>query len=55
MVETVFENRFQHLEEMRRMGLHSELSVIQLVLLVVNLCGAEVLSTDLRASAALRF
>ncbi len=21
--ETVFENRFQHLEEMRRMGLHS--------------------------------
>ena len=25
MVETVFENRFQHLEEMRRMGLHSEI------------------------------
>ena len=23
--ETVFENRFQHLEEMRRMGLHSEI------------------------------
>ena len=25
MIETVFENRFQHLEEMRRMGLHSEI------------------------------
>ena len=25
MVETVFENRFQHLEEMRRMGLHSDI------------------------------
>ena len=25
MIETVFENRFQHLEEMRRMGLHSDI------------------------------
>ena len=53
MVETVFENRFQHLGEMRRMGLHLRLSVIQLVLLGTGFAGAEVLSTDLRASAAL--
>ena len=25
MIETVFENRFQHLEEMRRMGVHSDI------------------------------
>ena len=54
MVETVFENRFQHLEEMRRMGLHSE--IIRDTARIVGgqpLQGAEVLSTDLRASAAL--
>lgn len=54
MIETVFENRFQHLEEMRRMGLHSDImrdtariqggAILQ---------GAEVMSTDLRASATL--
>ena len=52
--ETVFENRFQHLEEMRRMGLHSE--IIRDTARIVGgqpLQGAEVLSTDLRASAAL--
>ena len=50
MVETVFENRFQHLEEMRRMGLHSE--IIRDTARIVGgqpLQGAEVLSTDLRA------
>ena len=31
MIETVFENRFQHLEEMRRMGVHSDIMGIQLV------------------------
>jgi UDP-N-acetylglucosamine 1-carboxyvinyltransferase len=54
MVETVFENRFQHLEEMRRMGLHSE--IIRDTARIIGgqrLQGAEVLSTDLRASAAL--
>jgi len=54
MVETVFENRFQHLEEMRRMGLHSE--IIRDTARIVGgqaLQGAEVLSTDLRASASL--
>ena len=54
MIETVFENRFQHLEEMRRMGLHSE--IIRDTARIIGgqrLQGAEVLSTDLRASAAL--
>lgn len=54
MIETVFENRFQHLEEMRRMGLSADISRN-----TANIqgggsfSGAEVRSTDLRASAAL--
>ncbi len=51
MIETVFENRFQHLEEMRRMAIQ-RLSVTRLILLGDSLQGAEVLSTDLRASTA---
>ncbi|MFC5631174.1 MULTISPECIES: UDP-N-acetylglucosamine 1-carboxyvinyltransferase [Streptococcus] len=54
MIETVFENRFQHLEEMRRMGLHSE--IMRDTALIhggEKLQGAPVMSTDLRASAAL--
>lgn len=53
MVETVFENRFQHLEEMRRMGL--EVDITRNTALIQgnsNLQGAAVKSTDLRASAA---
>lgn len=54
MVETVFENRFQHLEEMRRMDVHSEIMRDTAVITGGNpLQGAEVMSTDLRASAAL--
>ncbi|MFC3931489.1 UDP-N-acetylglucosamine 1-carboxyvinyltransferase [Streptococcus dentapri] len=54
MIETVFENRFQHLEEMRRMGLHSEiLRDTALIRGGQPLQGAQVMSTDLRASAAL--
>ena len=54
MVETVFENRFQHLEEMRRMGLHSEIMRDTASIHGgERLQGAEVMSTDLRASAAL--
>lgn len=52
--ETVFENRFQHLEEMRRMGL--EVDITRNTALIQgnsNLQGAAVKSTDLRASAAL--
>lgn len=54
MIETVFENRFQHLEEMRRMGLVSD--ILRDTAMIVGggqLQGAEVMSTDLRASAAL--
>ncbi|MBM7636931.1 UDP-N-acetylglucosamine 1-carboxyvinyltransferase [Streptococcus saliviloxodontae] len=54
MIETVFENRFQHLEEMRRMGLHSEiLRDTAMIHGGEELQGAQVMSTDLRASAAL--
>lgn len=54
MIESVFENRFQHLEEMRRMNVHSD---ILRDTAIINggypIQGAEVVSTDLRASAAL--
>jgi UDP-N-acetylglucosamine 1-carboxyvinyltransferase len=54
MIETVFENRFQHLEEMRRMGLFVDISRnTALIQGGGSLSGAEVRSTDLRASAAL--
>lgn len=54
MIETVFENRFQHLDEMRRMGLKTEiLRDTALIRGGQNLQGAPVMSTDLRASAAL--
>ena len=54
MVETVFENRFQHLEEMRRMGLASDiLRDTAMISGGGQLQGAEVVSSDLRASAAL--
>lgn len=54
MIETVFENRFQHLEEMRRMGLYSEiLWDTGIIHGGKGLQGAPVMSTDLRASAAL--
>ena len=54
MIETVFENRFQHLEEMRRMGVHSD--IMRDTARIVggeSFQGAEVMSTDLRASATL--
>ena len=54
MVETVFENLFQHLEEMRRMGLHSDIMRdTARIWGGGSLQGAEVMSTDLRASATL--
>ena len=54
MIETVFENRFQHLEEMRRMGLQSDIMRdTARIWGGSSLQGAEVMSTDLRASATL--
>jgi UDP-N-acetylglucosamine 1-carboxyvinyltransferase len=54
IVETVFENRFLHTAELRRMG--ADISVQgnrALVRGVRQLSGAEVMATDLRASACL--
>ena len=52
--ENVFENRFMHVPELRRMGArietHSRNARIEGV---KRLCGASVMATDLRASAAL--
>jgi UDP-N-acetylglucosamine 1-carboxyvinyltransferase len=54
MTETVFENRFQHLEEMRRMNLDVMIDGSHAVINGGNeLQGATVMATDLRAAAAL--
>ena len=54
MIETVFENRFQHLEEMRRMGVVVDITRnTAMIQGSLDLQGAAVKSTDLRASAAL--
>ncbi|MFV0559695.1 MAG: UDP-N-acetylglucosamine 1-carboxyvinyltransferase [Enterococcus sp.] len=52
--ETVFENRFQHLEEMRRMNAHVKIDGnVAVIDGAHELQGAEVYATDLRAAAAL--
>jgi UDP-N-acetylglucosamine 1-carboxyvinyltransferase len=52
--ETVFENRFMHVSELRRMGADIEINRGQaLVRGKRNLSGAQVMATDLRASACL--
>lgn len=54
MTETVFENRFMHVAELRRMGAHIETrGQDAFVRGVVELQGASVMATDLRASASL--
>ncbi len=53
-VETVFENRYRHVDELRRMG--ADISVADRVAVVTGvprLCGAELRCTDLRGGAAL--
>ncbi|HAQ2513300.1 TPA: UDP-N-acetylglucosamine 1-carboxyvinyltransferase [Enterococcus faecium] len=54
VTEIVFENRFQHLEEMRRMNAHVKIDG-NVAIMDGNheLQGAEVYATDLRAAAAL--
>ncbi len=54
MTETVFENRFMHVQEMQRMGadIHLE-SNTAICTGVSRLTGAPVMATDLRASASL--
>ncbi|MER2493309.1 UDP-N-acetylglucosamine 1-carboxyvinyltransferase [Catenovulum sediminis] len=52
--ETIFENRFMHVPELHRMGADIELeSNTAIVRGVTSLTGAEVMATDLRASACL--
>ncbi|MGO2082361.1 UDP-N-acetylglucosamine 1-carboxyvinyltransferase [Vagococcus sp.] len=54
LTETVFENRFQHLEEMKRMNAKFDISNnVAHIEGVSELQGAEVSATDLRAAAAL--
>ncbi|GGI81130.1 UDP-N-acetylglucosamine 1-carboxyvinyltransferase [Legionella impletisoli] len=54
IVETIFENRFMHVQELQRMGaqirLHGNTAMINGV---EHLTGAPVMATDLRASASL--
>jgi len=52
--ETIFENRFMHVSELRRMGANIQVSGNQAVVKGVSrLLGAPVMATDLRASASL--
>jgi UDP-N-acetylglucosamine 1-carboxyvinyltransferase len=52
--ETVFENRFMHVQELNRMGCNIEINGNQAIIEGVDsLYGAEVMATDLRASASL--
>lgn len=54
ITETVFENRFMHVQEMQRMGANIKLeSNTAICSGVNNLTGAPVMATDLRASASL--
>ncbi|AZZ90867.1 UDP-N-acetylglucosamine 1-carboxyvinyltransferase [Hahella sp. KA22] len=54
IVETVFENRFMHVQELRRMGAKIKLEGnTAIVEGVESLTGAPVMATDLRASASL--
>jgi UDP-N-acetylglucosamine 1-carboxyvinyltransferase len=54
ITEAIFENRFMHVGEMRRMGAEIELEGRQAVIHGPRrLSGAQVMATDLRASASL--
>ncbi|MCO6018380.1 MULTISPECIES: UDP-N-acetylglucosamine 1-carboxyvinyltransferase [Carnobacterium] len=54
MTETVFENRYMHMEELRRMNAQFKVEGQSLVIYgPTKLQGAEVAATDLRAAAAL--
>ncbi|MGD8165140.1 UDP-N-acetylglucosamine 1-carboxyvinyltransferase [Pantoea sp. FN0307] len=54
ITETIFENRFMHIPELIRMGAHAEIeSNTAICYGVEKLSGAQVMATDLRASASL--
>jgi UDP-N-acetylglucosamine 1-carboxyvinyltransferase len=54
ITETIFENRFMHVQELRRLGAQIEVEGNTAVIKgVARLDGATVMATDLRASASL--
>jgi UDP-N-acetylglucosamine 1-carboxyvinyltransferase len=54
VTETIFENRFMHVQELRRLGANIEVEGNTAVVRgVPGLAGAKVMATDLRASASL--
>jgi UDP-N-acetylglucosamine 1-carboxyvinyltransferase len=54
ITETIFENRFMHVQELRRLGAHIDVEGnTAIVRGVARLEGAAVMATDLRASASL--
>jgi UDP-N-acetylglucosamine 1-carboxyvinyltransferase len=54
VTETIFENRFMHVQELRRLGAHIDIEGNTAVVHgVERLTGATVMATDLRASASL--
>jgi UDP-N-acetylglucosamine 1-carboxyvinyltransferase len=54
VVETIFENRFMHVQELRRLGAQIDMEGNTCVVRgVTQLQGAAVMATDLRASACL--
>ena len=54
VTETIFENRFMHIAELNRMGAHLEIRGNTVICEgVASLKGAQVMSSDLRASASL--
>ena len=54
ITETIFENRFMHVQELARLGAHIKLSGDTAIIEgVEHLDGAPVMATDLRASVSL--
>jgi UDP-N-acetylglucosamine 1-carboxyvinyltransferase len=54
IIETIFENRFMHVQELQRMGAQIKVSGnTAMVTGIEHLTGAQVMATDLRASASL--
>ena len=54
VIETIFENRFMHVQELRRLGANIDIEGNTAITYGVDtLTGATVMATDLRASASL--
>ena len=53
IIETIFENRFMHLAELKRMGANVKIEGRSAIIEGSSLTGAKVKATDLRAGAAL--